>query len=302
MGSGAGLRRIVLGVAALLALAGAQPTQARKLFDGGVTDSARLLLTGGVSNVEGAGGGGLATWAVITGYGSRDAVGGDAHFTFVGLPDYSLRTYGAAVGVLDRVELSYARQEFDTGATGGKLGLGRGFTFDQDIVGVKVKLLGDAVYDQDRWWPQVAAGLQYKSADQGAVIRAVGGRDDEGVDFYLTGTKLYLDKSLLLNATVRFTKANQFGLLGFGGDRDDGYSAQFEGSAALLLSRRLAVGAEVRTKPDNLGFAREDAAFDLFAAYALNKHLSLTAAYVDLGDIATFTDQRGFYLSLQAGF
>ena len=38
------------------------------------------------------------------------------------------------------------------------------------------------------------------------------------------------------------------------------------------------------------------------AAYAVNKHLSVTAAYADLGTIATFKGQRGLYLSLQAGF
>jgi hypothetical protein len=265
-------------------------------------DSGKLLLTGGVTNVEGVGGGGLADWAVITGYETRDAVGANVHATYVGLKDYELRTYGVGVGLFDRVELSYARQEFDTGSTGAKLGLGRGFTFDQDIVGVKLKVIGDAVYDQDRWLPQIAVGAEFKSADKGAIIHAVGGKDDSGVDYYVSATKLYLNQSLLLDATVRATKANQYGLLGFGGDKHDEYKAEFEGSAAYLVSKRLALGAEARTKPDNLGFAKEDAAYDVFLAYAVNKHLSATLAYVDLGDIATFKDQRGVYLSLQAGF
>ncbi len=62
------------------------------------------------------------------------------------------------------------------------------------------------------------------------------------------------------------------------------------------------IGAEYRTKPDNLSFAAEDDWFDLYAAWALNKHLSVTAAWTDLGSIATFKDQRGLYFSLQAGF
>ena len=41
---------------------------------------------------------------------------------------------------------------------------------------------------------------------------------------------------------------------------------------------------------------------DVFAAYAINKSVSVTAAYVDLGQIATFRHQRGVYLSIQAGF
>lgn len=262
----------------------------------------KLLLTGGVSTIEGSGGGGLATWATTTGYGAEDGIGGNVHATYVNLPDYELRSWGAAVGLWDRVELSLARQAFDTGETGALLGLGQGFTFTQDIVGLKVKLMGDAVYGQDSWLPQVAVGVQHKSNDQGAIIAAVGGSNDEGTEFYVAATKLFLAESLLVSGTVRFTDANQTGLLGFGGDRNDDREFQFEGSVGYLLNRNLIVGAEYRTKPDNLGFAGEDDWFDVYAAYALNRHLSVTAAYVELGSIATFEDQRGLYLSLQVGF
>jgi len=262
----------------------------------------KLLLTGGVSTIEGSGGGGLATWATTTGYGAQDGIGGNIHATYVNVPDYELRSIGAAVGLWDRVELSVAHQEFDTGATGAALGLGKGFTFGQDIYGVKVKLIGDAVYAQDTWLPQISVGAQYKKNDQGAVIAAVGGRDDHGTDVYVAATKLFLGQSLLVSGALRWTKANQTGLLGFGGDVNDDVKPQFEGSVGYLLSRNLVVGAEYRTKPDNLGFAREDDWVDVYAAYALNKHLSVTAAYVDLGSIATFKDQRGLYVSLQIGF
>ena len=100
----------------------------------------------------------------------------------------------------------------------------------------------------------------------------------------------------------RATRANQSGLLGFGGGRDGGYSLQAEGSVGYLVSRRLLVGAEYRTTPDNLAGLKEDDWWDLFAAYAVNKNLSVTAAYADLGTIATFRGQRGLYVSLQAGF
>ncbi|WGM45577.1 hypothetical protein KOAAANKH_00440 [Brevundimonas sp. NIBR10] len=262
----------------------------------------KLLLTGGVSSVEGSGGGGIATWAVTTGYGAEDGVGANLHATYINLPDYEFRSVGAAVGLWDRVEVSIARQEFDTGATGALLGLGKGFTFTQDIVGVKVKVLGDAVYASDSWMPQIAVGAQFKSNDQGAIIAAVGGQDDEGTDVYVAATKLFLGQSLLVSGAVRWTNANQTGLLGYGGDRNDDLEPQFEGSVGYLLSSNLVVGAEYRTKPDNLGFASEDDWVDVYAAYALNKHLSVTAAWADLGSIATFEDQRGLYLSLQVGF
>jgi hypothetical protein len=293
-------RRTVLTSACLFAFS--QPAFAQETDDDGSGTSGKLLLTGGVTQVEGAAGGGLTPWAVIGGYGTRDQIGGNAFYTRVNVDDYSLDSYGALVGFYDRVELSFSRQKFDTENVGAALGLGRGFTFTQDTIGVKVKIAGDAVLEQDSWMPQIAIGAQYKKNDQPGVLAFVGARDDSGVDYYVSATKLFLAQSLLVNGTVRFTKANQFGILGFGGDLNDDYQPQFEASVAYLLRRNLAIGAEYRNKPNNLGIAVEDNAFDAFVAWAPYKNVSLTVAYVDLGNIVIADDQRGVYASLQVGF
>ena len=266
------------------------------------TAGGKLLLTGGVSEIEGAAGGGLTPWAVIGGYGTASQLGANAHVTYVRTQNFALSTYGVSAGVANRVEFSLARQTFDTRDAGAKLGLGSDFKFNQDIFGMKVRLFGDAVLDQDTWLPQLAAGIQFKHNEQGDVVNAVGAASNSGTDFYLSATKLLLAQSVLLNGTLRFTKANQFGLLGFGGDKSNAYHAEFEASAAYMLSKSLAIGGEYRTKPDNLSFAREQNAYDAFVAWAPTKYVSLTAAYVALGDIATFKNQRGAYLSLQVGF
>jgi hypothetical protein len=282
-------------------LADDQPPPTPLMGQNGWFDSGKLLATGGVSNLEGAGGGGLATWALISGYGTQDAVGANGHFTYIDVGSYSLWTEGATIGLFDRVELSYAYQSFDTEDVGAKLGLGKGFTIDQDVVGAKIKLIGDAVYDQDTLLPQISAGVQYKHNDKGWLISAIGGKSADGTDFYVSATKLFLAQSLLLDATLRETKANQFGFLGFGGNKDDSYSTEFEGSAAYLLSRQFAICAEYRTKPDNLGIAQEDNCWDLFAAYFFNKNISLTVAYLNLGNVVIENNQQGVYVSLQAG-
>ena len=289
------IRVFLLALGAIAALA--TPASASDRRAGG-----KLLLTNGVSSVEGAAGGGLSTWAVIAGNETRDGIGGKVHVTLVALPDFDLESFGAAIGINDRVELSYAHQSFDTRRVGAALGLGRGFTFKQDVFGAKLRLIGDAVWEQDSWLPQIAVGVQHKRAARPAVIRAVGGAHHSGTDFYVAATKVVLPRSLVLNGTARLTKANQFGLLGFGGNKHEGYRPQLEGSAGLMLSRRLVVGGEYRTKPDNLGFAREQDALDLFAAWAVARRVSVTAAYADLGDIATVRNQRGAFLSLQGSF
>ena len=67
------------------------------------------------------------------------------------------------------------------------------------------------------------------------------------------------------------------------------------------MNRKFAVGGEFRTKPSNLSIAKEGAAYDLFVAWFLDKHLSLTAAYANLGNIVIHDHQDGVYISLQAG-
>ncbi len=275
----------------------ASPGYADPLFG-----SSKLLATPGVVQIEGAAGSGLTTWAVISGYGSNREIGANAHYTLAVTNDYTLNSVGARIGFYDRVELSLTRQYFDTGDAGAALGLGKGFNFNQDIIGAKVRLLGDAVYAQDSWLPQISAGIQYKKADKTAIISAIGGKDDDDFDYYLSATKILLNHSLVLTGTTRLTRANQFGLLGFGGDKSSNHSLQFEGSIAYLLAKNIVLGADLRTKPDNLGFAREEDSWAAYAVWLPNKHFSVTAAYVDLGDIALHESQRGFYLSLQMGF
>jgi hypothetical protein len=121
----------------------------------------KLLLTGGVSQIEGAAGGGLTPWATIGGYGTDSQWGANAYYTRVDVDDYHLDAYGALLSWHDRVEFSIAQHRFDTEDVGAALGLGEGFTLKQDIIGVKLRVAGDAVLDSDRAMPQIAIGAQY---------------------------------------------------------------------------------------------------------------------------------------------
>ena len=272
----------------------------------------KLLLTGGVSSIDGAAGGGLTPWALTGSHATEGEWGVTAHATGVRTRDYSLATAGALLSYSDLIELSLARQVFDTGDTGAALGL-PGLELKQDIVGLKLRIAGDAIVESDRWMPQVALGVLAKRSDSGGLaptLASLGARRD-GVDIYLSATKLFLAQGLLANLTLRATQANQNGLLGFGGTGKDRLRVMPEFSLALLLRRDIAIGAEWRAKPDNLNPSalgaglKEDDWADLFIAWAPSKHLSLTLAYVDLGAIvpAVVTRrQRGTYLSAQVAF
>lgn len=274
----------------------------------------KLLLTGGVSSVDGAAGGGITPWAVIGSYATRGEFGASAFVSVARTQDYGLRVAGAAVAWDERIEVSLAQQEFDAADNLRALGL-RGLRLKQDIVGLKLRVAGDAVLDADSPMPQIALGLLHKRSDAAALgptlFGPLGARDS-GTEAYVSATKLFLAQGLLVNATLRWSNANQNGLLGFGGAQSSRRRLHPELSIAWLLSRRLAIGAEYRAKPDHLnrsvlgtGALKEDDWWDLFIAWAPNKTVSITLACVDLGHIAPAVQprhQRGAYVSAQLAF
>ena len=276
----------------------------------------KLLLTGGVSSIDGAAGGGLSPWAVTGSYATQGEFGASAFATAARTQDYGLGVYGAALSWGDRIEATLARQDLDTRDNLAPLGLA-GLHLKMDVAGLKLRLAGDAVLDSDRWMPQVAVGVLHKRVDAGALEPTLTGASGlgastSGTEFYVSATKLFLASGVLVNATLRSTAANQGGLLGFGGAQAGSRRWQPELSVAWLASRSLAFGVEARAKPDNLNRSvlgdaalKEDDWFDAFVAWAPNKNLSLTLAWVDLGHIVPALQprrQQGAYLSAQVTF
>ncbi len=266
----------------------------------------RIWATGGVSTIEGSAGGGLVPWALLGSYASDEEWGGTLALSQAETDDYSLSVTGAGLNWNNRIELTVARQTLDLDELVFTLKDGFGLEQDelnQDIIGAKVRLAGDVLYSP---WGQWSAGVQYKRQRDFTVADAIGARDDSGTDLLLSASKLFFaavfDRNLLVNATARATKANQGGLLGFGGDRNNGYEVMAEASVGVFVNRQWLVGAEYRQKPDNLSFASEDDWWDLFVAWVPDRRLAVTAALINLGDVATLNDQQGLYLSLQGSF
>lgn len=289
-------------LAAVLALLGATTAQA---------DGYRILATGGVTDVEGSAGGGIVPWAVIAGYGTDEQADTTAFYTNVTTPNFTLNDIGLAAGFGNRVEISAANQRFGLGPTGGlALGVGPNYELRQDVVGVKVRLYGDIVYDQDSWLPQLALGAHYydntSKLGSAFTVEALGAKSHSGADYYLAATKLWIGgffgRDLLGNLTLRATKANQEGLLGFGGDLDDSYKVEPEVSLAVLISQDVAVGGEYRRMPQELTIATQKDWVDAFIAYFPNKNVSLIFGYATLGSIAGVPNQNGLYLSATASF
>jgi len=210
------------------------------------------------------------------------------------LSDFTMTTVSGAVNYHDKFELSVGRIEFQPTSGGAPI--------EQDVVGAKVHVIGDLIYGPT---PLVSVGLQYKSLLDSNIADAFGSDDAAGADVYISVARAWIDgvahRTTVLNVNMRNSNANQLGLLGFGGEGSD-REWLFEGAAAWYLNRHWALGVEYREKPDQLVAFKEDDWADVFLVYFPNKSMSVTAAYLKLGDIVGQENQTGWYVSLQGAF
>lgn len=254
----------------------------------------KLIGTAGLIQVEGSGGGGIVPWATLSGYDSDEQFSISATATQLSLSDYRLNVLGVSASFYDKFEVSVAKQRFELSSLGGQI--------SQNIIGLKYKLFGDAVYSS---LPQVSIGLQHKNLRDTTIAKALGANDTKGTDFYLAATKIHLGAiagyNAVWNVALRATKANEMGLLGFASESESDYKVMFEASAGLLLSRHFALGLEYRQKPDNLGLDEHDW-MDFFVTYIPSKSVSFTLAWADLGTIAGAPNQTGLYFSMSGQF
>ncbi|MGE4530264.1 MAG: DUF3034 family protein [Acidithiobacillus sp.] len=312
----------------------------------------RILGTGAVTAIDGAAGGGINPWAVISGYGTNQQIGATAFYSHVLLNNYNMDAYGASVGLFNRIEISFARQSFGLGNTGGTLdgeindfahggtesaaeraapasqtlGLsgpaffGNSYELNQDIVGLKARLFGNVVYDQNWWEPEVSVGVDFHHNEMPKNLATTLHVARNGVSYYLSATKVWLNGlfglTTLADVNIDVTNANQQGLLGFGGADGMGYKVLPAASVGVFLNRQVVLGAEYRDMPQNQLIASSTSGLapladavsktsawkDVYVAWFPYKQLSLTAAYVDLGTIATMKNQNGLYLSLTSSF
>lgn len=253
-----------------------------------------LLGTGGATSIEG-GGGGIIPWATLNGYAEDREVSLTGSFSLVHLDDFDLRVLGASVNYRNRLELSVADQRLQLSTLGGDI--------RQQVFGAKLRLGGDLIYGTV---PQIALGVQYKRNRDFAVPGLLQAARDDDFEAWLGVARAWLDgpfhRTWLIAANARATRANQTGLLGFGGDDGDSHEIVLEGALVMFLNRSMALGVEYRQKPDNLSAVNEDDWMDVFFAWFPNKSLSLVAGWTRLGDIAGFTSQDGPYFSVELAF
>jgi len=259
------------------------------------------------TEVEGAAGGGLTPWAIE----APDSP--QLSYWYVSTQDVLLQAAGVSGTVLKRLELSFGDQWLAYPNAGNALGLSEHLA--QSVIGAKFALVES---DAARSRPAIAIGVQVKNVSGPIVdtLRADNAiSSTSGIDYYLAVTEVtkIAGTTVVADATLRATRANQFGLLGFGGGANghNAYAFEPEFSLGAYLTPQVVFGGEYRFAPNNISAAvygiREQSKFDIFTSYLPNKRFALTAAYLNLGQVGPVlplnaANQQGFYLQVQSTY
>lgn len=258
-----------------------------------------------ITDVDGQAGGGLVPWALLS-------AGPTVAISHLNTQNLDVNIVAANTSFADRVEMSYAHSMLDV--TGSSLGNNNIDAVDNFGLKVKLNDMGDSM-------PQFALGMVYKKASGNLVDNVLTpalGVDSSSTDVYGAASKIVNvgGKNVLLNGVLRATKANQMGLLGFGGGSTagakTGYSIEPEVSVEMFAADNVVFGAEYRAQPNNSvagtnGVLHQNSAYDLNVVYVANKNLTLTAAYVGLGAVApgvvgSSNNQNGMFVQAQVSF
>jgi len=165
----------------------------------------------------------------------------------------------------------------------------------------RVNIIQENQWEQ-QWLPALTAGVHYKHNDDvsdidrrlGGALRGIGMDGDDGLDFTLTASKTltWPPRPVIVSAGARASKGAQLGFLGFA----DHYSVTFEGHVVVLVTDKIALGAEYRQKPDELDripglIGPEDDWWDVCAGYIINDHMTIAAGVGNFGTVANHRDQ-----------
>jgi hypothetical protein len=256
--------------------------------------------------IEGYSGGAITPMAYLCNY--CNCCGGSEHmrapavsYSYMNISTKHLHTFAVTQTFWNRVELGYAMNQLWLGSLYDdirKMGLN---PVRRDVImhnfNVRGKLLEENSFGLPL--PAVTAGVHFKynygiediNRRVGNAFDTIGYDKNYGVDYTLTATKMFptlaFGRPVIVTGGLRFSKASQLGLMGFG----DTYRPSLEGSVVCLPTDWLVLGYEFRQKRNPYGkipglIGDEDNWHALSASLIVNKHLTISALAGLCGNVA----------------
>ena len=270
-------------------------------------------------SIEGYSGGAITPMAYICNASCSKACCGNpvVSYSFLNIGTKEMQVFSVTQPLFNRFEIGYAYNYLNLGSLTDDI---RDAGMDPGRDNVQLhhfNLRGMIIKENDFGLPLPAltAGVHFKYNDGvqridrnlGGPFKAIGLDRSSGVDFTLTASKMFpklvFDRPLILTGGLRLSEAAQIGLFGFG----DTYHATFEGSVVYLPTDWLALGYELRTKADPYGkipglVGEEDAWQAFSASWMVNSHLTVSAVYGMLGNVANAREDNTLGIQIRWEF
>ena len=240
-----------------------------------------------------------------------------AAYTFLNLGSKELHVVSVTQVFFGCIELGYAANFLNLGSLTNDVH-GAGLRTGRDNVqlhhfNLRAQIIKENSHDLPL--PAVTAGVHFKlnhgieeiDDTLGKAITGIGLERQNGVDFTLTGTKMFpklaFGRPVIGTAGLRLSQGAQIGLLGFG----NGWQATVEGSIATLPTDWLALAYEYRQKKNpyheiNGLLDDEDDWHAFSASWIVSDRLTLTAVYGMFGNIANAREDEVLGLQVKYEF
>ncbi|NKB37642.1 MAG: DUF3034 family protein [Gammaproteobacteria bacterium] len=215
-----------------------------------------------VHTIEGGGGGAITPIAYLidAGENSETFTSPSISSTYLYLEDKDLTTTSITSTLFKRLEIGYSFGSLDLGTLPRDIENATTVDIQEDsLIMHTFSARGQLITENQfgKYTPSVVLGVQYKYNDRiddinnrlGGAISSLGYRDNDGIDFSITATKMFpevMGRPLIATLGVRMSEASWNGYLGF----SDDYKMSAEANLVYLLPHNLFVAYEYRGMPD----------------------------------------------------
>ena len=273
-------------------------------------------------SIEGYSGGAITPMAYICnfcqcGCGSRHFTPPSISYSYMDLGSKDLHTIAVTQSFLGRFEFGYALNRLSTGSLDDDIKAAGGDPVRKHVYmhnfNFRAMVLQENSFEMPL--PAVTVGVHFKYNHDidifnhrlGDAFGAIGYARHYGVDYTIVASKMFPElafgRPVILTCGVRFTRASQLGLLGFG----KSCNVFLEGSVVCMPTDWLILGYEFRQKEspyDKIpGLIGEEDNWHAFSvSWMASKHLTISALYGLTGHVANASADKTLGLQIKWEF
>lgn len=275
------------------------------------------------TTIEGNSGVGITSTAYLANPPEGDNVLGEPTVSLLAVfgREKNLQSFAVTENVLGKYEIGYAYERFGLGDWPDDVKDATGNRVNQHLGLHNLNLRAMVVEEGSNnciWMPAVTFGTHFKWSegqtklddDLNGTLDNKGSDYSKGVEFTVVATKTIKNlfpRPIIVSAGLRNGDAIHTGLFGFAGNRE----TTFEGSIISFLTDRLLFCAEYRQKPDLMEqvtaggehlVQAENDWWTLCLGYILDDNTTLTAGYVNLGNIGNHKEDGAWCMRINYEF